>query len=201
MKTSGVLEKEFVDSADLWDFLDRVTAQARRLPDPDFRIEVDGLRLRIVLPDRASPLLRLLQEAEARPKTPARLFCDGGSRGNPGPGACGFAILDADDRSLEEGGEFFARCTNNYAEYMGLKEGVAAALRRGIEHLDIYMDSQLIVKQIKGEYKIKHKDLLPIYQAVKSDLAGFKSYKITFIPRSHNKLADSLVNRILDRNT
>lgn len=194
------MEKEFADPEEIWGFLDRLGAQARRLPDLNLRLEINGCRLKITLPDRDSPLLRLLEGFEAGSEPPARLFCDGGSRGNPGPGACGFAILDAEDKSLEEGGKFFEHCTNNYAEYMGLKEGVAAALRRGIEHLSIYMDSQLIVRQIKGEYKIKHKDLLPIYQAVKSDLAGLKSYQITYIPRSHNRLADSLVNQILDQN-
>ena len=129
-----------------------------------------------------------------------KLFADGGSRGNPGPGACGFIILDEEENEVTRGGEFFNHCTNNFAEYQGLKQGVKAALAKGITRLQIYLDSQLVVKQIKGEYKIKNLSLKPIYEETKKMLKKFEHYEIDFVPRKYNQAADEIANQIMDAN-
>ena len=161
---------------------------------------IDGLHL-----DFKNDCLKLEVAAEAEglikayftEKNSFKLFCDGGSRGNPGPGACGFVLYEG-DKLLTDGGQFFKHCTNNQAEYQSLKQGLKAALKRQINNLQIYMDSQLIVKQIKGEYKVRHSSLQPLHQEIKADLAKLKHYQINFVPRHFNQEADAVVNRILD---
>lgn len=130
--------------------------------------------------------------------TDAKLYADGGSRGNPGPSAGGFVILTLDNNVVEKSGKYLGITTNNQAEYHSLKGGVEAALKLGIKNLDVYMDSLLVVNQMKGIYKIRNRDLWPIYEAIK-ELSG-KFDKITFshVPRELNKLADSIVNETLD---
>ena len=150
------------------------------------------------LETRQADLARLI-EAYFSESDVFKLYCDGGSRGNPGPGACGFVIYNG-NKLLTQGGEFFEHCTNNQAEYEGLRQGLQAALKHRIGQLSIYMDSQLIVKQVKGEYKVKHPSLLPLYQEVKAGLAELRHYEINFIPRRLNQEADSIVNQILDDN-
>ena len=167
----------------------------------DIKLELENNLIRIISQKEDPALTGLVNDYfKSGPTTSVRLFCDGGSRGNPGPGASGFVILDRADKPVVQGGQFFEHCTNNYAEYMSLRDGVTAALKQKIQILKIYMDSQLVVRQIKGEYKVKNQNLFPIYQSIKSDLASFQSYEISYIPRSHNKLADSIVNQILDQN-
>ena len=129
-----------------------------------------------------------------------KLFCDGGSRGNPGPGAAGFVLLSDRDELLSEGGQFFDHCTNNQAEYQSLKLGIEEALSLQVASLQIFMDSQLIVKQVKGEYKIKNLDLKLIYKEIMSNLSKFENYSIDFVPRRYNQQADAMVNKILDEN-
>ncbi len=130
--------------------------------------------------------------------TEVKLFTDGGSRGNPGPSASGYVLLDMADKVLLEDGAYLGITTNNQAEYKALKLGLETALKRGVETIHIYMDSLLIVNQMKGTYKIKNRDLLPIYQEVQTSLKQFKTVDFTHVPRELNKLADAMVNEILD---
>lgn len=131
-------------------------------------------------------------------KTPAKLYADGGSRGNPGPSAGGFVIFDKDDTVLLESGKYLGITTNNQAEYHSLKGGIEAAVKLNIQELDVYMDSLLVVNQMKGIYKIRNRDLWPIHEAIKQQLVHIKKVKFTHVPRELNKHADSLVNQILD---
>jgi ribonuclease HI len=128
----------------------------------------------------------------------AKLFTDGGSRGNPGPSAIGFAVLDSDDLVIKEYGEYIGETTNNQAEYKALSFGLDSCIELGIKNLEVYMDSQLIVNQINGSYKVKNTDLIPIYNEIKSKLKSFSSISFAHVPREQNKLADSLVNKALD---
>jgi ribonuclease HI len=130
--------------------------------------------------------------------TEAKLFTDGGSRGNPGPAALGYVILDMEDNVVKKEGAYLGITTNNQAEYAALKSGLQGAKDLGVQNLEVYMDSQLIVNQINGIYKIKNQELLPLYQASKALAADFQMISFTHVPRELNKLADAAVNEALD---
>ena len=128
----------------------------------------------------------------------AKLFTDGGSRGNPGPSATGVVLLDMEDNVVKNSSKYIGETTNNQAEYQALLEGLELAGSLGVKELEVYMDSELIVKQINGIYKIKNVDLKPIYDDVKSKALNFSKISFTHVPRAMNKLADALVNETLD---
>ena len=125
-------------------------------------------------------------------------YADGGSRGNPGPSAGGFVILDMQDRLLFESGKYLGITTNNQAEYHSLKGGLEAALKMGSKTVHVFMDSQLVVNQMKGTYKVKNRDLWPIHEAINKLVAQFEKVEFTHVPREYNKLADGMVNKTLD---
>lgn len=127
-----------------------------------------------------------------------KFYGDGGSRGNPGPAAAGYVLMDMTDTVLETGGEFMGITTNNQAEYHSLEMGLAHALEAGVEVIHVFMDSQLAIRQLEGAYKVKSPELLPRYQNVKAMLSQFKKFTLMHVPREYNKLADGEVNRILD---
>lgn len=128
----------------------------------------------------------------------AKLFTDGGSRGNPGPSATGVILLDMEDNVVKKSSKYLGETTNNQAEYQALQEGLALAQNSGVKELEVYMDSELIVKQINGLYKIKNPDLKLLYDDIKNKSAGFSKITFTHVPRTMNKLADALVNETLD---
>ena len=127
------------------------------------------------------------------------LRCDGGARGNPGPGAAAFALYDPDGREVEARGEYLGAVTNNVAEYRGLLEGLRAAAGRGAARLSVFMDSELVVRQIKGEYRVKNAGLKPLHEQVRRELVRFASVEFRAVPREENARADRLVNETLDR--
>ena len=188
--------KTFNDRQSLWRFVNHLS-QLKPEFDLHLQVDLEACSLQLAWSQPVPDFLKQLQAYE-QPAGQHTLFCDGGSRGNPGPGACGFVILNEAGRVVSEGGQFFEHCTNNYAEYQGLNQGLTAALKEQWLDLKIRMDSQLIVKQIKGEYKIKNQKLLPIYRDVTEQLAKLRVYEITFVPRRYNAQADAVVNRILD---
>lgn len=130
--------------------------------------------------------------------TDVKLYADGGSRGNPGPSASGFVLFDANDGLLVDKGEYLGITTNNQAEYTALKLGLEEAKSLGAKRVDVYMDSLLVVNQMKGVFKVKNRDLWPIHDAIKQLVAQFEEVKFTHIPRELNKAADAAVNRALD---
>ena len=123
---------------------------------------------------------------------------DGGARGNPGPAAWGVAVLDADGDYVEGHNGLLGRATNNVAEYAALIEALKIAEARGAREVDIQSDSELIVRQILGAYRVKHPDLKPLYQRAKEIIARFESFRIRHVRRNENKHADGLVNAALD---
>jgi ribonuclease HI len=129
----------------------------------------------------------------------ATLFADGGSRGNPGPAASGAVIVNPAGEVVAEAGRFLGIATNNVAEWTALLIGLEAAAQAGIRRLDIRMDSELVVKQVRGEYRVKHESLQPLHRKALALLRGFEQVDIKHVPRKLNKLADSLVNAVLDR--
>lgn len=127
-----------------------------------------------------------------------KVYSDGGSRGNPGPSAGGYVILDMADSVVKNNGKFLGTMTNNQAEYHAIKGGLEAALEMGAKVVHVFMDSLLIVNQMKGIYKVKNQELLPIYKATKDLLPLFEEVEFTHVPRELNKLADAEVNKSLD---
>ena len=128
----------------------------------------------------------------------ATLSTDGGSRGNPGPAAYGYVLESEDGHVLAAHGETIGVATNNVAEYRGLIAGLGRALEAGVTELEVVSDSELLVKQMRGEYKVK-KDTLRVLVGEAHDLAN-RLEKITYtaVRREHNELADRLVNDALD---
>jgi ribonuclease HI len=123
---------------------------------------------------------------------------DGGARGNPGPAAVAAVVQDAGGEVLEERGERIGRATNNVAEYRALLLGIARAAALGATELELLGDSELIVKQVKGEYKVKDAALRELHAEVKRALGGFESWSIRHVRRERNAEADRLVNEALD---
>lgn len=128
----------------------------------------------------------------------AKLYTDGGSRGNPGPSATGFVILDSKDKILNKGSKYLGITTNNQAEYTALVDGLKKCQDTGVENLEVYMDSLLIINQMKGAYKVKNADLIPLYRSAIQLSNNFKSISYTHVRRELNSIADSLVNECLD---
>ena len=127
-----------------------------------------------------------------------KMYSDGGSRGNPGPSAGGFVILDMENNVVTKNGKYLGITTNNQAEYHSLKGGLEEAQRMGVRVVHVFMDSLLVINQMKGIYKIKNRDLWPIYQAIKNIEGSFEKINFTHVPRELNKLADAVVNETLD---
>ena len=125
-------------------------------------------------------------------------YIDGGSRGNPGPAAAGFVLNDSSGTQLQAKGYVIGRTTNNVAEYTSLVRALEAARKFGPEQLVVFSDSELLVKQINGQYRVKSELIKPFYEQAVILLDGFKSGKVRHITRDKNKQADSLVNQALD---
>lgn len=128
----------------------------------------------------------------------AKMYTDGGARGNPGPSAIAFVICKMDGSVVKKAGEYIGETTNNQAEYRALEAGLKAAGKMGVKELQVLMDSELVVKQINGQYKVKNTDLLPVYMNVKALADEFNKITFNHVPRELNKEADAEVNRILD---
>lgn len=128
----------------------------------------------------------------------AKLYTDGGSRGNPGPSASGFVIMDMDDRVVVKKGVYLGVTTNNQAEYQALKLGLEEAKRMHIRQLHVFMDSMLVINQMKGIFKVKNRDLWPIHEAIKELNTTFEHIFFTHVPREMNKIADKAVNDALN---
>ncbi len=127
-----------------------------------------------------------------------KLYADGGSRGNPGPSASGYVLLDMQDNIIFEGGVYLGVTTNNQAEYKALRFGLEEAQKLQAQTVHVYMDSLLVVNQLTGKFKIRNRDLWPIHDAIKQLAKTFKKVEYTHVPREFNKLADGMVNKTLD---
>lgn len=130
--------------------------------------------------------------------TEIKLYADGGSRGNPGPSASGYAIMDMHNNSVVKKGVYLGVTTNNQAEYQALKLGLEEALHQNAQIVHVFMDSMLVVNQMRGIFKVKNRDLWPIHDAIKQLVSQFKHVSFTHVPRELNKVADRQVNDALD---
>ena len=123
---------------------------------------------------------------------------DGGARGNPGPAAIGVVLRNGDGSVLEEVGETIGEATNNVAEYMALLRGIELAAAKGAEELELVGDSELVVRQVEGRYKVKNPGMKKLHEEVTQALRGFDSWSIHHVRRAENADADRLVNEALD---
>jgi ribonuclease HI len=129
----------------------------------------------------------------------ARLYTDGGARGNPGPAAAAFVLEAEDGTVLEARGTAIGVATNNVAEYRALVDGLSRAVELGVDVLEVVSDSELMVRQMRGEYRVKNETLRELFREASAlaDRIGDVTY--TAVRREHNELADRLVNQTLDR--
>ena len=212
----------FTDFAEAFSFMTKVAAIAEQMNHhPRWENEWSVVQIWLITHEAATKITdkdHALAEAidgllkqgipvdEWAPPTPTnvptpqhvKLYSDGGSRGNPGPSASGFVLLDMDDKILVDEGVYLGVTTNNVAEYTALKLGLEAARKLGVREVDCYLDSLLVVNQMRGIFKIKNRDLWPVHDAIKDLLGAFKKVHFTHVPREHNTLADAAVNRALD---
>ena len=128
----------------------------------------------------------------------ARLWTDGGARGNPGPAAYAFVLEAEDGTVLDTRGEAIGVATNNVAEYSALVAGLEEAVGRGVDELEVHSDSELMVKQMRGEYRVKNRDLQALFLDASRLARDVGLVTFTHVRREHNELADRLVNEALD---
>jgi ribonuclease HI len=124
---------------------------------------------------------------------------DGGARGNPGPAAVAAVASSPEGERLGERNEYIGEATNNVAEYRALLLGLALARDLGASQVDVVNDSELVARQIGGEYKVKHAGLKPLYLEAMGELRGFDQWAVRSVRREQNERADELVNEALDR--
>jgi ribonuclease HI len=136
-------------------------------------------------------------KAAARPPR-MRLYSDGAARGNPGPAGAGAVLVSADGHIVAKIGKFLGDSTNNVAEYMGLILGLRRAKAMGIKELDVLSDSELLVKQLSGDYAVKAEHLKPLHQEAAQLLKAFPDVSVRHIPREENEQADAMSNRAID---
>jgi ribonuclease HI len=136
------------------------------------------------------------------PERPANIFVanvDGASRGNPGPASYAVILRGPDGASRFEVGKYIGRATNNVAEYYGLITALDYAAAQGIDRLLVRSDSELLVRQMQGRYKVKSPDLRPLHERARKLAHGFAYFAIEHVPREQNRDADELANAALDR--
>ncbi len=157
-------------------------------------------------PERIRELLRGTSCRQAGKPAPAgdgtrlrcRLYTDGAARGNPGEAGAGIVLCDGAGRELTSRSRYLGRCTNNVAEYRALILGLETAREAGCTELAIFLDSELIVRQVQGSYRVKNATLRPLHARVTELLAGFAHWSIRHVSRSENSRADELANRGID---
>lgn len=130
--------------------------------------------------------------------TQAIIFADGGSRGNPGPSASGYVIMDTSQQIIARGGEYLGITTNNQAEYHGVRLALEKASELNLKNVDVRLDSMLVVNQMNGIYSIKNRELWPINERIRDLMSLFDRVTFRHVPRELNQLADGEVNRALD---
>jgi len=126
------------------------------------------------------------------------LYTDGGSRGNPGPAGIGIVIKDSAKKKLKEAYKYIGETTNNIAEYSALIRGLEELLAMKAEEIVICLDSELVVRQLCGEYKVKDAGIKPLFEKALGILRNFKAYDIKHIERSKNTEADKLANKAIN---
>ncbi|MEX0919616.1 MAG: ribonuclease HI family protein [Candidatus Saccharimonadales bacterium] len=143
-----------------------------------------------------------LSGKDVKKSTKIRIYSDGGSRGNPGPSAAGYVIMTKDESQiLHNGGKYLGITTNNQAEYQAVKLALEAAEKFSPDEIDFCVDSLLVANQLNGIFKVKNKELWPVYESIKEHTNKFKKVTFRHVYREDNTLADEQVNIILDEHS
>ncbi len=175
----------------------RFLAEDQRLSDAASKLDLPLDSAREVLEriaDQYAPATSLLEsKAES-----AVAYTDGGARGNPGPAGCGVVILDPEGKTIFSTSRFLGEATNNVAEYNGLIIAIESALDLGIENLEVRSDSKLLVEQMKGHYKVKSRNLIPLVTKAQKLARQLKNVVYTHVRREKNREADRLANEAMD---
>ena len=132
-------------------------------------------------------------------ETRLTIFTDGVARGNPGDGGFGVVIKGKDGTLMEEIGGYLGVTTNNFAEYSGLVAALKASIKYQPAHIEIYSDSQLVVRQLNGLYRVKSESLLPLHKEARRLMSLLGNIAVFYIPREKNKEADALANKVVDQ--
>ena len=127
-----------------------------------------------------------------------RVYSDGAARGNPGPAGAGAVVVDEDGTVIAEIGRYLGEQTNNVAEYQGLLLGLRHALDHGASEVQVLADSQLLIRQLAGVYRVRNAGLIPLFEEAKRLLGRFKKVELRHIPREMNGAADEMSNRAID---
>jgi len=138
---------------------------------------------------------------EAKKAPPAHaviVYSDGAARGNPGPAGAGAVLVDPAGNVVARLGRFLGKQTNNFAEYQGLLLGLKHAKELGYRQVEVRADSQLLIRQLKGEYAVRHAGLKPLHAEALRLLRSFDAYQLEHVPREENALADEMSNRAID---
>lgn len=144
--------------------------------------------------------LKTIQKSDVKntSKNSVTVFTDGGSRGNPGPSAAGYVIINSQQEAIAEGGEYLGITTNNQAEYQGVRLGLEKAIELGFTIIHFKIDSMLVVNQMNGLYKIKNRELWPIHERIRELMKQADTVTFSHVQREFNQLADGMVNKTLD---
>jgi ribonuclease HI len=134
-----------------------------------------------------------------RQPTQVIAYADGASRGNPGPAAIGAVLLDEEGRELHRSARRLGRATNNQAEYRAAIAALEAALGLGASGVELRVDSELLVRQLSGRYKVRNPRLIPLYKRVLGLRSRFVSFTVRHVSRAENRVADALANQALDQ--
>src|SRR5215471_748858 len=127
-----------------------------------------------------------------------RVYSDGAARGNPGPSGAGAVLVDASGTVVDRLGKYLGVQTNNYAEYMGLLLGLKRARELGVREIEVFADSELMIRQLGGRYQVKSPSLRPLYEEALKLLNDFSRVKLVHVPREMNSAADEMSNRAID---
>lgn len=140
--------------------------------------------------------------AEELPAAPAyirlRLYSDGAARGNPGPAGAGAVLVEPSGQVVDRLGKFLGHQTTNYAEYQGLLLGLRRALELGVREVEVFADSELMIRQLGGRYQVKSPSLRPLYEEALKALNGFERVKLVHVPREMNRAADEMSNKAIE---
>jgi ribonuclease HI len=220
-ETKHGLYKQYVFSGfrEAWEFMQRVASEVERIDhfprwqnernvvdvwigthDDGMEVTDQDRELARIIDALEDSEVAITDEKKATILTEVQLYADGGSRGNPGPSASGYVILNMEGEIALKCGEYIGVTTNNQAEYQALKSGLEHALHDfQAREVHVYMDSMLVVNQMKNIFKIKNRDLWPIHNACVELMKKFQKVTFDHVPRELNKLADEEVNSALDK--
>jgi ribonuclease HI len=193
------LSKDQMSQAESFDSLDEMIQTFRRFYGEHVSLSTPILVLKFTYNPYNNSLLYLTEmEPKGKYTGSAKIYADGGSRGNPGPSAAGYVILDEANQLLHSDNKYLGLTTNNQAEYHAFIMALEWCIKQGIPSVHVYLDSMLVVNQLKGIFKVKNRDLWSLYETAKELSLKFNKFNITHIPRELNKLADTEVNKALD---